>query len=361
MREFGSEHPAISLPDGYFDNLKKLGREITYLRSGREALLYVAMNIAQRCSLLKVDGQKCILFPAYCCWSMSAPFEKSGWNIIYYKLNEDLTVDEEYLKQLLLTEKPDAILSMNFYGSACTDVAVSIAKDLCPHILTIEDFSHCTFSIKQIFNHNVDFYVSSIRKSIGVCDGAIVISKQATNRQYIDSAVVDFADRRFEAQMDKGRYTFTKDTDSKNSFLRELCECERLINEFNAVRPISDRAMKMLSLVNGEEIVFARRENMKHLMRLLEDKVKMVIGLDRSWHYAPFSLPILVENRDNVQMLLAQNGVYAPVLWPICNAAREICPNSAYVADHMLSIPIDQRYDWDDIEKIAEIVSHCTK
>ena len=38
MREYGSEYPAIILPDGYFESLRELGREISYLRSGREAL-----------------------------------------------------------------------------------------------------------------------------------------------------------------------------------------------------------------------------------------------------------------------------------------------------------------------------------
>lgn len=354
MREFGSEHSAISLPDGFFESLQKLGREIIYLRSGREALLYVSFNC-------KNKKPSTILFPAYCCWSMRAPFEKSGWKIIYYRLNNDLTVDEDFLDGLLQTVNPDAILLMNFYGIACTNTSVSLAKRKCPDIVVIEDFSHCTFSIKQIFNPNVDYYVSSIRKSVGVCDGAVVLSRQATNRQYIEVDVTDFSNRRFDAQKEKWRYSYTKDSGTKDLFLYEIRKCEGIINEFNKVIPISERARKMLSLINGEEIAFARRKNMKHLMDLLEGKVKMVPGLRKSWSFAPFSLPILVDDRDNVQRLLAQNGVYAPVLWPICEDARNVCANSAFIADHMLSLPIDQRYDWDDMELIAEIVCNCTR
>ena len=70
-------------------------------------------------------------------------------------------------------------------------------------------------------------------------------------------------------------------------------------------------------------------------------------------------MPILVENRDDVQYRLSKSGVYAPVLWPISDDARQICSVSACMADHMLSIPIDQRYDWDDIEEIARIVLSC--
>ena len=43
MREYGSEHPAIVLPDGYFESLGELGREVMYLRSGREALMLASI------------------------------------------------------------------------------------------------------------------------------------------------------------------------------------------------------------------------------------------------------------------------------------------------------------------------------
>ena len=107
MREFGSEHPAVLLPDGYFETFNQYGREKTYLRNGREALLYASCNC-------KPGKEAIILGPAYSCWSMTAPFEFSGWTIVYYRLNEDLTIDETYLDVLLRGCRPDAILTMNF-------------------------------------------------------------------------------------------------------------------------------------------------------------------------------------------------------------------------------------------------------
>ena len=108
MREYGSEHPALMVPDRYFASFEKYGREIIYLRNGREALLYASYNC-------KPGKEAIILCPAYSCWSMSAPFEFSGWSILYYRLNEDLTVDEDYLKKLLRGRNADAILTMNYY------------------------------------------------------------------------------------------------------------------------------------------------------------------------------------------------------------------------------------------------------
>lgn len=354
MREYGSEHPAIVLPDGYFDSLSNLGREVTYLRSGREALLLSAIAACDA-------KEKTILFPAYCCWSMSAPFEKAGWKVVYYRLNEDLTVDTDYLSKLLTTYQPQAVLTMNFYGSACTDEAVRMVKMFDKRIKVIEDFSHCTFSIRRIFNEQVDIYVSSIRKSVGVCDGAVILSTEPMPLQYVKEELTDFAEKRFIAQNDKMRYAWSKVQILKQNFLGAIRECEGILNEFNAVRPISERAMKMLTMLNGEEIAYARNENMKHLWVLLNGKVKMIPGLERCFDGAPFALPILVENRDEVQKKLAETGLYTPVLWPLCDKAKIICENSNYVSEHMLAIPIDQRYDWDDIEEISTIIIDMTK
>lgn len=349
MREYGSEHPGIVLTDGYFESLGKYGREQTYLRTGREALLYASCNC-------KPGKEAVILCPAYSCWSMTAPFEYSGWTIVFYRLNNDLTIDEDYLEMLLRGCRPDAILTMNFYGSASTQTAVAKVKAHNERIIVIEDFSHCTFSLDEIYNEQVDFYVTSIRKSIGVCDGALVLSKRPTNRNYIQQEAPAFGELRLEAQMQKGRYSVTKSIADKDVFLSELRRGETMIDTLDGIHPISVISLKMMETINGEEIAFARRENMKHLWNLLDGKVKMIPGLERSFLGAPFSLPILVDNRDSVQKQLAQHGVYAPVLWPIGEEARLVCNNSAYVSDHMLSIPIDQRYNYDDMEDIASII-----
>lgn len=354
MREYGSEHPAIVLPDGYFESLSDLGRDIMFLRSGREALLLTAITVCDK-------KKKTILFPSYCCWSMSAPFEKAGWELVYYRLNEDLTVDTDYLLQLLKEHQPQTVLTMNFYGSACTDEAVRIVKEFNHKIKIIEDFSHCSFSIRQIYNPQVDMYVSSIRKSIGVCDGSLILSKEPIPKHYVQEELKDFADKRFVAQEEKRRYKWSKNQDKKQEFLGTIRECEDIINDFTAVRPISVRAMQMLKIINGQEIAFARRKNMKHLWTLLNGKIHMVPGLERCFDGAPFSVPILVDKRDKVQEELVKKGVYTQLLWPICEKAKEVCPVSKMMDEKMLSVPIDQRYSWDDIEDIAQIIIDVIK
>lgn len=349
MREFGSEHPGILLPDGYFGAFERYGH-CTWLRSGREALHLVALN------LKGLDVEPVVLMPAYCCHSMVDPFEKAEWKVEYYRLNDDLTADLDFLSHLLVTVRPKAVLTMNFYGSASTVDAVAIIRSCCPRCICVEDFSHCTFSLSDIYNKQVDYYVTSIRKSVGVCDGSVIISKVPMDESVVEDDETEFMKVRRDCQKLKAEYTYTQEAAQKNIFFPELRRQEGELDNFSGVHRISQTGMDMLAVLNGEQIRYARKKNMAHILELLKDKVESVPGIEKCLDGAPFSLPILVKNRDEVQPKLAKRGVYAPVLWPICDEARAICPVSARMADEMLSIPIDQRYNYDDIEDIAKIV-----
>lgn len=351
MREYGSEHPAVLLSDGYFETFNQYGK-CTWLRSGREALHLVALNVNENDN----ENKPVVLMPAYCCHSMVDPFEKAGWKVVYYRLNGDLTVDLDYLANALAKNCPKAVLTMNFYGSTSTKEAVHFIKNSNPKCKVIEDFSHCTFSLAGIFDSLVDYYVTSIRKSVGVCDGSVIISKNSLDESFIEEGETEFVSSRRECQKLKAEYTYSQDKGQKGLFFHELRRQEGELDAFEGVHRISKTGKEMLSVLNGEMIAYARRCNMKHILDLLDSKVESVPGIERCQETAPFSLPILVKNRDEVQQKLAKRGVYAPVLWPICDEARAVCPVSARMADEMLSIPMDQRYNWDDIEEIAKIV-----
>lgn len=355
MREYGSEHPAVMLPDGYFNSFNQFGN-CSWLRSGREALYLVALTISYRNTLQARENEPIVMMPAYCCHSMVDPFKKAGWKVVYYRLNEDLTVDIDFLSYQLNIVRPTAVLTMNFYGSASTRSAVSCIKSSLPECICIEDFSHCTFSFADIYNPQVDYYITSIRKSVGVCDGAVAISKHIIDNQVIKGTDTEFVNVRHDCQKLKAKYNYSQDIKQKNIFLSELRKQENELDNFIALHKISKVGKDMLAVLNGENIRYARQLNMVHILKLLKHKVISIPGIDRCIKGAPFSLPILVKERDYVQQKLAQRGLYAPVLWPISDEARTICPVSSKIADEMLSIPIDQRYNYDDIEDIAKII-----
>lgn len=72
---------------------------------------------------------------------------------------------------------------------------------------------------------------------------------------------------------------------------------------------------------------------------------------------APLYFPIYVSNRTEIQKKLAAKHIYAPVLWPVNTAEVLINDNIKYIYSHILMIPIDQRYDEQDMKKIVTILN----
>ena len=78
---------------------------------------------------------------------------------------------------------------------------------------------------------------------------------------------------------------------------------------------------------------------------------------------APLYLPIYFETeeeRNECRQHMAQNAVYCPVIWqkPVHYAVEN--PESLYIYEHILCIPIDQRYDEDDMRRAAEVLIKWT-
>ena len=70
---------------------------------------------------------------------------------------------------------------------------------------------------------------------------------------------------------------------------------------------------------------------------------------------APLYFPVYVKERDELQQFLGERGIYAPVLWPVGELNRdELRGDEAYIYEHMLALPIDQRYDVSQMEQIVQ-------
>jgi hypothetical protein len=67
----------------------------------------------------------------------------------------------------------------------------------------------------------------------------------------------------------------------------------------------------------------------------------------------PLYMPVLAEDRTAVQLYLRENLIYAPVIWPKAEGILHLSEDTQYLYDHMLCIPVDQRYSEDDMKRIV--------
>lgn len=355
MREYGSEFPIIECSDFYFDIVFADYNKV-YLRSGREAIHAALQNT-------DIKNEKIALLPAYCCHSMIAPFINEGWRVEFYRLNIGLSVDEDYMKYAISKYIPSVVLVMNYFGYTSTDNIVKYIKSINRSICCIEDFSHCIFSFEAVISSQADFYVASIRKSVGVPDGGIIVSKHKLNRLNVIAAKNVFTTLRQQAMKSIEVYRSTGDVEIKQDFRLKLIEARRELNAYTELIAMTDDSKKRLESINVGSIVQRRKNNYKHLLSLIAGckGLRMINTEDVSEVYVPFSLPILVEDRDSVQKKFAQNGLYAPLLWPLTDKAKEVCYVSAEMEAKMLALPIDQRYVYEDIECIGRIINNICK
>ena len=245
-REFGSAIPLVSVPDNYFQQLEQKFMSHCYLTTGRGALMLVGQSIE--------TDNKHIYIPAYSCESMVKPFKDCGWKVTLYSLNEDLTMSQTFVDETVANiEQGFAILTMNYFGVAGTKEAVEEIKTKRNDIIIIEDFTHCLFTLEDIYSEKVDYYVGSIRKSLGVADGAIILSNHPLKEaeEVLEST---FVTKRLKALKEKDDYTVEKKETQKDDFRQILGEAERDIDKRITMEKMSDVSQKMIDnqAINSE-------------------------------------------------------------------------------------------------------------
>ena len=71
-----------------------------------------------------------------------------------------------------------------------------------------------------------------------------------------------------------------------------------------------------------------------------------------------FTYPLFFKNklsRNNIRNILIDNKIYCPIYWPINFDNKNKC--NYYITNHILCIPIDQRYNLDNMKYIVNIIN----
>ena len=354
MKEIGSEFTYNHNADYHFKTISKIGDSVHFLRTGRDAIGFVLDSLPKEA--------KIVLIPSYCCDSMISPFVNRGWEVRYYPINHDFSIDIRYLLTLINELNPHVILLMNFFGLCDTKSTVVQIKKISPSVKIIEDITHTLFDTDKYFNRMVDYYVGSIRKWIGVPDGAIAISCSGviSDIAYVKN---NFVDLRKSALIIKEEYLHTGLDDLKILFRKLLINAEISLENDKTIYSISPDSKEALLNFNVSTLKMARKLNALTLLRKLKNIPQLTLpyNIDIVKDNTPFSIPIFISKRDRVQKALAGSGIYCAKLWPLNKEARKVSSASEDIENSNLSVPIDQRYDFADMQIIADVLKKTLK
>lgn len=342
-REYGSEFEIAARREKFAEGVD--GSRRVFLRSGRDAIGLSA----------DLAGRGGALLPAYSCTSMSTPFVVRGYTCVFYPIKPDLSPNSDAVLLLARRTLPSVVLLCDYFSASVPKGLASRLKEEVGNITVVVDVTHTVLDLGRRYDLAVDFYVASLRKLIGIVNGGFLLSSR--DLPYVPEYCPNgFTEDRRKAFDLKNEYFYTHDARAKAEYRRLFAKAEASLEGERCVVGADKASTEQIEGLDVSAIKRARRVNYEHLAARIADCTNCKPLLPEMPHTAPFSFPILAEDRDRTQEALASSGVYAPVLWPLDELARRECGVAAQLTQGMLSIPIDQRYGYADIEQIGCVI-----
>ena len=321
-----------------------------YLDCGRSC-------IRQLCRL--IEGCE-ILVPAFSCHAVIHGFAY-GVRPVFYNVFYDFSIDLSDLEAKIGPETA-AVYFNNYYGHLQPAETVKALRELADRfgILVFEDNTQSIFSTEILAG---DYALSSTRKWWAVPDGAVIYS-----RNELDDILWGEL-RQDSKQMDK-LYPQTL----KSMILKHWIDypasgvadmfagVEKELDEYTAngeVFLMSDFTRFIYECNSYPDMILTRRENERYLRSLITSpyiRFPFESFLDGE---CPFQLPMYCETRDDLSIYMMETfNIFPSVLWrthlyPEVNGIGNI----ARMGREIFSLPVDQRYDREDMEFLAEALN----
>lgn len=278
------------------------------LNSGRNALRHIVREL----------GVKHIHVPYYTCPVVWDALKAEGCELEFYEIGEDL-------KPRTIFPRNDIVLYTNYFG-CCGGIVDELVEDY-PNLIV-----DCAQAYYARPKGRASF--SSPRKFLGVPDGGVAYG-------------VDFKPQGEEYTLDDSRGRMA------HLHLRKNGEVEKGYAAFkNAeasldgaeIMCMSPETRRMLGYVDKKRYADIRISNFAFLDNVLHTEFQF----HRSSDDVPMVYPYITDNL-GLRSLLIQEKIYVASYWP---GVR----NSGDFHKRILPLPIDQRYDEEDMRRIVEVI-----
>ena len=289
----------------------------------------IALNSGRFCFdyLLKCRKYKKVYIPYYTCDSVIEPIIKLG---IDYEL---YNIDKEYriIGDITLAED-EALLYTNYWGlqnEYCEVLTAHYGKQL------ILDYTQAFFSnpIRGIDT----FY--SCRKYFGVPDGGYLYSDAGTD---------------FEIEQDESYLrlnSLVKRIDiSPEAGYKDFHNVESTFHDM-PIRRMSKLTKRLMQSIDYERVAQQRIDNYNTLRASLG-------GRELKYGEVPMIFPYESAEGQELRKHLISNKVFVAKYWPNVDEWTEEDTVERWMANHILPLPIDQRYDKEDMNRIINIIKN---
>lgn len=315
--------------------------------SGRTALEYIV-------EIIVGQGKKRAFLPSYCCHTMIEPFLTHGMEVKFY----DVQITPNGLSRIIDSQDNDAILLMDYFGHTDEETLEIALKEKSKGKTVIYDATHSMYS--SVDTTPYDLVYGSYRKWVDINCGFLTWKENLKNGEIIQNDNNQaYASIRQELFDKKAQYMQDGPV-KKEDFLPLVEQAEAILEDQYHHKKPDNRSMEVLKTTDATYIKVRRMENAKALTELINDlndeRVRCITPLLNPTD-VPLFVPVMVDPlmRNSLRKYLIEHQIYCPVHWPVTDLHLSM-PGSKQLFESELSLICDQRYDSNDMNRIAETI-----
>ncbi len=338
---------------GSFDQLSSLTRSIpgTWVSSGRAAFGSILKE-------LKARGVQHVHLPAYLCESIILSVEAIGLEYSFYPVDSSLVAHPD-------PSSGSAVVIIHYFGWLNPVVKTARAQNNSFYFL-IEDFSHALLSEWGDLRSDQINAFFSVRKfgpvPLGGWGSFIQEPKQPT------SEIESIAWQSLAARFIKKDYLSQNNSvppgyDTENLYLTAFENVESFLDKHPNETGVPKFAYEIIAALNWQLIAEQRRANWKYLYKLISDTFESIYP-DLNDGVVPLGYVIRLdaEKRDKIRQTLYNQRIFCPVHWQLPQEVdHQNFANADQLSKTLLTLPIDQRYNFNDMEIIAKALKDAIK
>ncbi|MFO0999295.1 MAG: hypothetical protein U0936_03085 [Planctomycetaceae bacterium] len=302
--------------------LVPLRQPATYFSSGRAAFTWMIRDAIR---------PKRVWLPTFVCWSLIQAMQQRfpQMPLMFYSVDRKLQC--QWPKDI---EPGDALVYIHYFGH------VSKVPDVSENCVLLEDVSH-------------QLLLDQMR--IGPGDSEVF------TRHFADGGIV-YGRHSPVYESDDGLSTWLRGCSRD---WRDLREAENMMDRGWRVSDMSSQSLAQMLASNPVKMADQRCANQRFLQAHLAVGEPLIRFCDDE---VPLLHNILMpdpESRDSLRSFLASRGIFCSIHWPLHPLLRDSATvdskDAAWLEDHVLSIPVADDFDLNDMTRVVEAAREWTE
>jgi len=313
----------------------------TWTSCGRTALALILKE-------LRGLGVKHVRLPAYLCDSILLTVKALDFEYSFYRVNDALVAQPE-------PSPNDAVLVINYFGWANPAIQ-ALAKGQVNFL--IEDGCQSFLSAWGLSSNPSHLFFTSPRKFGPTMLGGWCNMSGAEKRE--SSELEQIARKSLAARLTRGFYLAQKqapiDPQTERFYLESLNEVEEFLNRHPVEGALPQFILDLIQGFDWKDAGNRRRANWQQLHELLSSRVETIFS-SLPQEVVPLGYFIRVKDRERLRKNLMGQRIFCPVHWRLpAEITPQRFPEEVALSESCLTLPIDQRYDSDDMSRLANVV-----